>query len=198
MRGYFGIGIECVSKSMNIGGLFRSAHAFGSSFVFTVNAQYEVQDGNKVDTSGTIDHVPFYRFPNSNNLVLPKHCKLVGIELLDDAENLPSFHHPIQAAYILGPERGSLSSTTLERCSYIVKIPTKFCINVGLAGAIIMYDRMISLGKFSHRPVGEGGPIETLPKHKFGDPILRKKLAQFQRPTPFAELEEYLKVVDNK
>ncbi len=36
MRGYFGIGIEGSSKPMNAGNLFRSANAFGASFVFTL------------------------------------------------------------------------------------------------------------------------------------------------------------------
>src|SRR3546814_2552323 len=30
MRGYFGIGVEGISKPMNVGNLFRSAHAFRS------------------------------------------------------------------------------------------------------------------------------------------------------------------------
>lgn len=38
MRGYFGIGVEGISKSMNVGNLIHSAHAFGASFVFTVDA----------------------------------------------------------------------------------------------------------------------------------------------------------------
>ena len=29
MRGYFAIGVEGISKSMNVGNLVRSAHAFG-------------------------------------------------------------------------------------------------------------------------------------------------------------------------
>ena len=32
---------ECVSKSMNVGNLFRSAHAFGAGFVFTVDNMTE-------------------------------------------------------------------------------------------------------------------------------------------------------------
>ena len=40
MKGYFGIGIEGPSKAVNVGTLFRTAHAFGASFVFTVRAQY--------------------------------------------------------------------------------------------------------------------------------------------------------------
>ena len=38
MRGYFGIGIEGVSKPMNLGSLLRTAHAFNASFVFTIGA----------------------------------------------------------------------------------------------------------------------------------------------------------------
>ncbi|MEC7466829.1 MAG: TrmH family RNA methyltransferase, partial [SAR324 cluster bacterium] len=38
MRGYFGVGLEQSSKPMNAGNLFRTAHAFGASFLFTVNA----------------------------------------------------------------------------------------------------------------------------------------------------------------
>ena len=41
MKGYFGIGVEGVSKAMNVGTLFHTAHAFGASFVFTVRAQYD-------------------------------------------------------------------------------------------------------------------------------------------------------------
>ena len=40
MRGYFGIGVEGVAKPMNLGALWRAAHAFGASFVFAVGAAY--------------------------------------------------------------------------------------------------------------------------------------------------------------
>jgi len=196
MRGFFGIGIESVSKSMNVGSLFRSAHAFGASFIFTVNAQYDVQKGNKADTSDSPDHVPYYSFPNSQSLILPAGCELIGIELLDDAIDLPSFRHPHQAAYILGPERGNLSQTVLERCNYTVKIPTKFCLNVGLAGAIAMYDRMITLGRFSERPVSSGRPEKELSKHTFGSPKQRDRMIAFRKPSPGTELKNYLTAVE--
>lgn len=32
MRGYFGVGVEEISKEGNVGNLARSAHAFGASF----------------------------------------------------------------------------------------------------------------------------------------------------------------------
>ena len=69
-----------------------------------------------------------------------------------------AFRQPRQAAYVLGPERGSLSPALLARCDYTVKIPTSFCVNVAMAGAIVMYDRVKSLAHFQERPLAEGGP----------------------------------------
>ena len=62
MKGYFGIGVEGVSKAMNVGTLFRTAHAFGASFVFTLRAQYNRREGAHTDTSDTPRSVPTYNF----------------------------------------------------------------------------------------------------------------------------------------
>ncbi|MEQ8195663.1 MAG: RNA methyltransferase [Rhodospirillales bacterium] len=184
MRGYFGIGAEGISKPMNVGSLFRTAHAFGASFVFTVAAAYKHREGGKSDTSNAVSHVPFYAFPDVDSLLLPKGCDLVGIEIAEDAFDLPSFRHPANAAYILGPERGALSPAALKRCAYVVKIPTRFSINVGLAGALVMYDRLITLGRFAPRPVGAGGPVEALPEAVFGGPRRRKRMDAFRAVPP--------------
>ena len=173
MRGYFGIGIEGVSKQYNAGNLFRTAHAFGASFVFTVNAKYSKTKGHKTDTSKMQEHTPFYAFDTWEDMILPKDCQLVGIELTEDAVELPSFRHPTRAAYILGPERSSLTQSTIERCDHIIKIPMKFCVNLGTAGALVMYDRLQSMGRFAPRPVRAGGPTEELADHQHGSPIFR-------------------------
>ena len=60
------------------------------------------------------EHVPLWRFPDVEALGLPQHCVLVGVELLDDATDLPSFRHPVNAAYVLGPERSGLSPAMLR------------------------------------------------------------------------------------
>ena len=171
-RGYFGIGVEGISKPMNLGNLFRTAHAFGASFTFTINAHYSLKLG-KSDTSGTPESVPFYRFKAADELVLADGCALIGVELTETANELPSFHHPRCAAYVLGPERGNLTSNLMDRCSQIIRIPTKFCVNVGTAGAIVMYDRLLSTGKFAERPVGSTGPTIERARHIHGEPKKR-------------------------
>ena len=35
MRGYFGMGVERISKAMNMGAIMRTAHAFGAGFAVT-------------------------------------------------------------------------------------------------------------------------------------------------------------------
>jgi tRNA G18 (ribose-2'-O)-methylase SpoU len=156
-RGYFAIGAERMSKSLNLGNLMRSAHGFGASFTFTVGATYRALEA-RADTSKGQLHLPHYNWQSIEEMALPQGCKVVGVELLDEAIDLPSFRHPLRAAYILGPEMGSLSPAMLERCDYTVKIPTSFCVNVAMAGAIVMYDRVRSLAHFAERPIREGGP----------------------------------------
>jgi len=177
MRGYFGIGVEGISKSMNLGSLWRTAHAMGAAFVFTIGAHYERALGERSDTSKSSGQVPLYEFADLEGFRLPRGCSLVGVEILADAEELPSFPHPRRAAYVLGPERGGLSPALLARCAHVVKIPTKFSVNLAIAGAIVMYDRLINLGRFAARPLVAGQAAEPLPEPVFGPPIRRRKVA---------------------
>ena len=156
MKGYFAIGIEGASKPMNTGNLIRSAHAFGAAFIFTVDAHLKVREARS-DTSKTQSSVPWYDWDNIADMQLPQKCQLVGVELTEEAIDLPSFTHPRCAAYVMGPERGDLSPTMREKCAHIIRIPTRFCVNVQIAGAIVMYDRLQSLGQFADRPVMPGG-----------------------------------------
>ena len=177
LRGYFAIGAERISKPFNLGNLMRSAHAFGASFFFTVDAHHTVSGGAvrraHSDTSNAPDHMPLFQWSSAEAMRLPHGCQLVGVELLDDAVDLPSFRHPSQAAYVFGAERGSLSSEVLERCDHVVKIPTAFCINIAMAGAIVMYDRVRSLGRFPAPPVMPGGDVEPIEVHVHGEAFSR-------------------------
>lgn len=168
MRGYFAIGVERISKPGNVGALLRSAHAFGASFFFAIDPHPDLYELKCVDTSDAAAHLPTYIYDSAADMALPRDCALVGVELTDDAVELPSFRHPLRAAYVLGAERDSLSPELLSRCDHVVKIPTQFCVNVGVAGALAMYDRMISLGRFAERPVRPGGPLEQRPQHVHG------------------------------
>lgn len=174
MRGYFGIGVEGVSKEQNVGTIARSAHSFGASFFFTIAPAVDVPAFRKSDTSDAFDHVPYHQYDSVDALDLPEKCQLVGVEFIDGSVDLPSFRHPMRAAYVLGPEMGNLSPELVARCDHVIKIPMKFCVNVGVAGALVMYDRLLSMGKFAERPVRVGGPAE--PFEIVRQPSLRRKI----------------------
>jgi tRNA G18 (ribose-2'-O)-methylase SpoU len=173
-RGYFGLGVEGISKPMNLGAVLRTAHAFNASFAFSIDAQFNVADVLASDTSVAFNSLPLQLYDNLDAFTLPFGCRLIGIEITEDAVDLPSFTHPLAAAYVLGAERDSLSPALQARCDFIVKIPTKFCVNLAVAGAIVMYDRMISLGRFAERPVRVGGPAAAQKRHRHGLPVWKQ------------------------
>ena len=176
-RGYFGIGVEGVSKSANVGALLRTAHAFGAAFCFSVGAGWDARAARAADTADTPTHVPLWRFADLDALALPQGCALVGIELLDDAVDLPSFRHPLNAAYVLGPERSGLSPALLARCRHVVRVPTRFALNLAVAGALVLYDRLLQHGRFAERPVGSaiggapGNPAARATPGRPGSPL---------------------------
>jgi len=172
-RGFYAVGVEGITKPGNVGNLVRSAHSFGASYFFTIDPVVDVKKVAATDTSAAFDHLPLFRYDSVADFSMPDGCQLVGIEFMEGSVELPSFKHPLRAAYVLGQERGSLSPELVEKCDHIIKIPMQFCVNVGVAGAIVMYDRLISMGKFAPRPVKAGGPTEFLPDHIHGEQVIR-------------------------
>ena len=170
MKGYFGVGIEGVSKPMNLGNLVRIAHAFDASFFFSIAPRLNLSKANS-DTSNAEGVIPFHSFDTPDEFRLPLGCRLVGVEITDDAVELPRFRHPSRAAYVFGAERYSLSPQMVAKCEFVVKIPTRFSINVGMAGAIVLYDRLINLGGYGGRPITPGGQeVDVPPVHNWGAP----------------------------
>lgn len=162
MRGYYGIAIENHHKDVNVGTVWRSAQAFGASFLVTVGQDYKRQDS---DTGNAIKHVPMFHYQTAEELYsnLPKGCYLIGIEVDESAIPLPRFVHPDQAVYLLGSESLGLSSQAHELCHTITEIPSFFCLNVAVSGSIVMSDR-ISKGNYvefirakEHDPSGTSG-----------------------------------------
>ncbi len=176
-RGYFGIGVEGISKSANLGALLRTGHAFNAAFCFTIGAGYDARAARSADTADTPAHVPLWRFPTLGDLQLPAGCVLVGVELMDTAIDLPSFRHPLNAAYILGPERSGVSAPVLAACRHVIRIPARFALNLAVAGAIVLYDRLLQHGRFADRAVTPGGPPGPAPTRiSHGDPRFRRTL----------------------
>lgn len=143
MRGFYGIGAYGPRTSENLGMLWRSAHQFDAAFMFTVATRCGFE-GQASNTTRAERHIPLYVYPTFEEFanVLPHGARLVGVEQCERSVPLESFEHPEQAVYILGSEDTGLPARVWDYCTGgIVAIDTRRCLNVAVAGSILMYDR---------------------------------------------------------
>ena len=140
-RGYFGIGIELVKNDVNIGTLYRTAHIFEAAFIFTIGKRYKKQAS---DTTKSFRHIPLYHYNNFDEFYnqMPYDCKLIGIEITDNAIPLKEFKHPERCIYLLGAEDHGLTTRALKSCHDVIVLPGDMCLNVSVAGSIVIYDRI--------------------------------------------------------
>ncbi len=138
-RGYFGIGIYHPKTTENIGTLWRSAHNFGADFIFTIGKRYKRQAS---DTTKAERHIPLYEYNTFEEFKknLPKGCRIVCIEQSDQSRDLKDSVHPETCAYLLGAEDYGIPEKYMEGTQRVF-IDTPMCINVAVAGSIVMYDR---------------------------------------------------------
>lgn len=146
VRGFFGIGVYGSKTVSNVGTLWRSAYAMGASYIFTIGRRWPQQAS---DTVKAWRHVPYLEFSDMDDFIdhLPLANIPIAVEFGVDARPLPNFTHPERAAYILGAEDTGIPAAALSRCAHTVYIPTSVCLNVAVAGSIIMYDRRLKEGQ---------------------------------------------------
>lgn len=140
----FAIGVDHPKRVENIGVLWRSAYCLGASMVFTVGRRYDLAK-ERGDTVKTWRQIPLLHFPDWSTYreSAPLAWIPVGVEIGRDAEDLSSFAHPREAVYILGAEDHGLTDEAATMCKTLVVIPSRHCLNVAVAGSIVMYDRAV-------------------------------------------------------
>lgn len=139
-RGFCGIGVWHPKTPINVGTLWRTAHAFDVAWLFTVGRRYTQQSS---DTTKAWRHVPLVHYADLDDVIahLPLSTQLVGVELAKTATSIRTFPHPERACYLLGAEDYGLTPTILERCHHVVQLPGRYCLNVAIAGSLVLYDR---------------------------------------------------------
>src|SRR3990172_3644920 len=139
MRGYCGIAIYHPLHGVNIGTLWRTAHSFGVDWLATIGRRYQRQAS---DTTDAGKHIPYYDYQDFEDFYgnLPLGCQLVCVERATNARSLITFEHPERAVYLLGAEDYGLPPHILDT-RLVIEIPNlHYCLNVSVAGAIVLYD----------------------------------------------------------
>lgn len=152
-RGYFGIAVSRPKTDTNVGTLWRSAHVFGAAFLAVVGGRYRKQSS---DTMQSPRHVPLYEYDTFEEFYghLPHGCQLIVVERVEGARDIVGYHHPQSAVYLLGPEDGSLTREELLRCHSRLVIPGDYCLNLAVAGSIVIYDRIAKSAERSALQLG--------------------------------------------
>lgn len=137
----FAVAVAYPKKSVNIGTLLRSAVIFGASAIYIVGARYSGQPG---DTLKAERHVPVMHFATWDALwaSLPRDWQPVAVERGEGSRELRTLTHPKHAVYVLGPEDGNVPPEVVRKCVATVELPGDYCLNVSVAGSIVMYDRI--------------------------------------------------------
>lgn len=143
--GYFGIGILNPKTEENIGTLWRSAFIMGASFIFTIGKRYKKQAS---DTTKSWKHIPLYNYKTFEEFykTMPYDCRLVGIELDEKSIAIEDYEHHERCIYLLGAEDHGLSKEAIDKCHELVILPGDICLNVSVAGSIVLYDRILKAG----------------------------------------------------
>jgi tRNA G18 (ribose-2'-O)-methylase SpoU len=144
-KGYFGIGILNPKTEENIGTLWRSAFIMGASFIFTIGKRYKKQAS---DTPQSWKHIPLYNYETFEEFykTMPYDCSLVGIELDEKSIPIENHEHHERCIYLLGAEDNGLSNEAIDKCHELVILPGDICLNVSVAGSIVLYDRIFKAG----------------------------------------------------
>jgi tRNA(Leu) C34 or U34 (ribose-2'-O)-methylase TrmL len=129
----------------NLGKIVRIAAAFNVNQIFYT--------GTRLDRAlSSMDRIPReLRMKEYKHIVRTNHSRPfdylandhtpIAVEVLDNAESIYEFEHPENAAYIFGPEDGSIPSHILRLCHRFVTIPTFNCLNLATAVAITIAGR---------------------------------------------------------
>ena len=87
--------------------------------------------------------MPYYHYDNFQEFFknIPKGTRIVGVEMTEKAMLLEDFEHPRRCVYLLGAEDHGLTKEAIEQSHFLVQFPSKYSLNVAVAGSIVLYDR---------------------------------------------------------
>lgn len=158
MRGYFAVGLCLPRDPKNVASALRACGAFEAAFLAYSGKRYEK---HAADTQKAYRHMPLMRAgdnPGDILDMLPYDCVPVAVEVDDRAQMLHHYRHPERAFYVFGPEDGSIPEDVTMRCRDVVRIPSRFCLNLAAAVNVVLYDRTAK-GTVNNARFANGLPV---------------------------------------
>lgn len=140
-RGFSAVGLSNPRDPKNVGAALRACGAFNAAFLAYTGDRYK---HTGVDTQKAYRHMPLLHTGSDHASilsVLPHDCVPVAVEITVDAVALETYKHPERAYYVFGPEDGSIDAEVIARCKHVVRIGSRYCINLAMAVSIVLYDR---------------------------------------------------------
>lgn len=149
LRGFASVGLHRPKLIENVGGALRAAQAYSASMVAISGDRIGGEVIRHATNTGQAQrHIPVIR--GELNELIPFGAVPVAVDLVDDAQPLHEFRHPMSAFYVFGPEDGTLGKSVLDWCPFKVFVPTAICMNLAATVNVVLYDRLAkSLAKQS-------------------------------------------------
>jgi tRNA G18 (ribose-2'-O)-methylase SpoU len=158
-----------ISKEHNVGTLIRTAHAAAATEVILIGERdWNVEAARTAELYTTITHLK-----DENDLLAhleERQWNLVAVELAEGSANLFRAQYPERPCFLLGAELGGLPEALLRRAEIVVQIPQWGlvpCLNLAVAGSIVVYDHLAKLHRSGRLRRVDGGlppaPDSALP-----------------------------------
>ena len=137
MRGFCGIGLYHPQKDVNIGGALRAAGCYEADFIAIQGRKLQNYASNTVKAER---HIPLFHVKHFEDII-PYNCISIAVEIYPKARCIFDYVWPERSFIIFGPESSSLGKEVFSFCRDIVYIPTKYCLNLAVCVATVLYDR---------------------------------------------------------
>jgi len=156
------LGLTNPKSPTNVGMVMRAAGCYQATGVFYSGARFDRAQKFHTDTKNVQQHIPLVGVDDLLD-ARPTETSLVAVELIEGAIPLMDFVHPEHAYYLFGPEDGSIKKEVLQACDHVVYIPTVGCMNLAATVNVVLYDRMVKLGKdvVSQRPIADNRDVNN-------------------------------------
>jgi len=139
--------LDNLRSAFNVGSIIRSSECLGAEKVYLCGTTPGLNNKKMVDTAmGTTDFIELESCASTEEAIVrlqKEGYQVCAIELVSNAISLNDFTPLKKVAIVLGNESLGIDESIVELCDLSLVIPMhgwKNSLNVGTAGAIVLYD----------------------------------------------------------